>query len=129
VTALLRIPSAEMQTALAERAASKKLKILTILRGAAELCEIAHQSKADRVSKTKTPALKLARGNDTIDEERKPANWDSLLQLGKVPAWPLIVFSAQATCSTCELRDIASQSTCGRCPAVVMLEQLIAKAE
>ncbi len=127
VVALLKVPNAEMQIALAEKAVTKKYTIKAILVAAEKVCEVLHESKSDRVAKTKTPALKLARGKST-DEECKPTNWDALVQLGKVPAWELVIVSAKKTCGTCELRDIASQSTCGRCPAVVMLEALINKA-
>lgn len=128
VVALLNIPNPEMQIALAEKAVTKKLKIVSILVAASKLCEVLHETKADRVSKTKTPALKMAQGNAEQDEEREPNKWNALVQLGKAPKWPLVVAAAKTTCATCELRDIASQSTCGRCPAVVMIETLISEA-
>ncbi len=126
VDALLNLPTVEMQIALAENAVKKELKISSILLGAAKLQE-AIGSKSVGISKQKTPALKLAR-RTTNDEERKPAKWNALVQIGKVPAWELVLTSAKKTCGTCELRDIASQSTCGRCPAVVMLEALMDEA-
>jgi hypothetical protein len=98
------------------------------LQAASKVCEVLHETKSDRVAKTRTPALKLARANTSIDEETKPTKWDALRQIGKAPAWSLVTASAKKTCETCELRDIASQSTCGRCPAVVMLEALINEA-
>lgn len=126
VDALLGLPSVDMQIALAEKAAEKGLTIKAILVGAAKLHE-AIGSNPLGISKQKTPALKLAR-RTTDDEEHKPAKWNALVQVGKVPAWELVVASAKKTCGTCELRDIASQSTCGRCPAVVMLEALMDEA-
>lgn len=122
VNALLSIPKADMQIALAKKAVKENWTIKTSLKAIEKLAEVLGSKKKNEIRKGQNPALYITRRSD---EEKKPAKWDALLQVGKVPAWPLVLQSAKTTCADCELRDMASRSTCGRCPLVVMLTGLL----
>jgi len=75
--------------------------------------------KARISAKSGTPAVILA------EADKKPMQWDMLKQLGKVPAWELVVLSAERTCQKCPLRSMASRITCMDCGAVDMLRTLM----
>ncbi len=122
VEALLKMPNAEMQVAFAERVVKGGLKLKAIYDAAEDFCKAVNKPLGIR--KNQTPALVIAR-RDSENEEKEPPRWNALVQIGKVPAWPLIATSAKVTCATCELRDMANHSTCGRCPLVAMLEGLM----
>jgi ParB family transcriptional regulator, chromosome partitioning protein len=70
-------------------------------------------------SRSGTPSLILA------EAEAKPARWDMMKQLGRVPAWELVVLSAEQTCNKCPLRSMASRVTCSDCGAVDMLRAMM----
>lgn len=126
VDALLKMESSEMRVQLAKRAASQGLKIKTVV-AAAQSLQQAVRAPGAGIRKHQTPALVL--GNRKDDEEHEPPTWNALAQVGKLPAWSLVVRSAKQTCAKCELRDMANISTCGRCPAVVMIETLMQDAD
>lgn len=125
VLALLKLPKQEMQVELAERAIKHKLKITTIVTLAAQWTA-AVESKPLSKNKSKVPSLSLAMHTD---EEKQPPKWNALMELGKVPAWPLVANAARATCAECELRDMANHATCGRCPLVIVLEKMLESAK
>jgi ParB family chromosome partitioning protein len=81
---------------------------------------VQHGAQKARISaKSGTPAIILA------EAEAKPARWDMLKQLGKVPEWELVVLSAERTCQKCPLRSMASRITCRDCGAVEMLHKMM----
>lgn len=73
-------------------------------------------------AKSGTPALILS-------DAEKPAQWDALKQVGQLPAWELVVLSAERTCANCPLRSMASRITCMDCGAVDMLRTLMEVAD
>jgi hypothetical protein len=77
----------------------------------------------------KTPSLYLAAGQlaEDFDEEQPPSGWNMLQALDLVPPWELITKTAVRTCVECELSSVASEDVCGRCPAVMMLRDLVAE--
>jgi len=129
--ALINITNGNLQYELVQRAVKGGLKIKTILMAAARISEALGANpigmRKNGIRKEQTPALVLARRpeKNLKDEEHKPPKWDALKQIGKVPAWSLVVASAKKTCAECELRDMANESTCGRCPLVMVLESLM----
>lgn len=150
---LLKITDSEMQVAFVEKAIRGHINNKAIITAATDLFAMLEAEPLDLEKKTesvdvasspessvtrapkykrkkeyKTPALHLARYLEE-DEEKEPKQWPALLQLGKVPPWSQVVQAAQGTCSSCELRDMASNATCGRCPAVVMIEQLMSEVK
>ncbi len=125
--ALLTIPDTKAMIELARRAAEKKLTVKTVIIAAKQLSMMI-DGKPLKLRKDLNPALFLARrrsGLKADDDEQKPARWDAMKQVGKVPAWPLVLFATKETCARCELRDMASDTTCGNCPLVQMLEGLL----
>lgn len=71
------------------------------------------------------PALKFAAKREKYHHQRK---WGALQQLGKLPAWELVVSSAEATCDVCSLGTSASEIICRECPAVEMIAKLMRAA-
>ena len=53
----------------------------------------------------KTAAMKYA----NVQRDKQPRRWEAIQQLGKVPAWELIVESVDETCDNCLLRDVAQR--------------------
>ena len=51
--------------------------------------------------------------------------WDVLYQAGKVPSWGVVYKAAMNTCNACPLRPAASEKTCNKCVAAVMLREMI----
>lgn len=87
---------------------------------AVEKALTASRSKPKRtvIPKDETPAIVLSAAS-------KPASWDMLKQLGRVPEWELVVLSAARTCEKCPLRSMASRITCQDCGAVEILRKLM----
>ena len=71
-----------------------------------------------------TPALEIA-GQRVRVKRLPPLRWDMLRQLRQVPPWTVVVQAAKETCVACPLRSMASEKTCGDCPAVELLRRMV----
>ena len=123
---LLKITDRQVRIGLANRLFKHKVQLNGCLNAVERTLQMI-SSKAGRKPvdfKRGTPALKLA----DVDARQQPMKWGMLQQLGQVPAWSLVVRSAEHTCQECPLRDIASRSTCSDCGAVSMLRTLVEAA-
>lgn len=114
----------------------EKIQIRTAKRISRSGLSISGIEKAAEIIKTKlendpteafehefdTPALKFAAKRE---KHRNKRNWGALQQLGKLPAWNLVVQSADATCDVCSLGSSASETICRECPAVELLAKLM----
>lgn len=118
---LLNIKDSGTRVALARRLFKNKVSLKSCLvaveRTQRAVKESARAKKID--PKSGTPSLQLAEAQD------KPLRWDMLRQVGKLPAWELVVVSAERTCQACPLRSNASRFTCADCGAVDMLRRLM----
>jgi ParB family chromosome partitioning protein len=65
------------------------------------------------------PAVRFAHREPNL-----PA-WDVYAQLKKTPPWETVKRSAATVCNECELRSMASKTTCQDCPLVEMLSDLM----
>jgi ParB family chromosome partitioning protein len=113
---LLQIANPKTRIALAERLFEKRISL------SGSLIAIKKTMAALEPVQRKyswAPALTFA------EAECKPLKWDSLRQLGRVPAWELVVTSAESTCQACPLRDVASPLNCKGCAAVTLLQRLV----
>jgi ParB family chromosome partitioning protein len=123
--------TAEMQIGLAERAVVKHMTIPAVVEAAKRLNKALNDGSLKKDRAAKSPAMNVARkkyGPD-FDDETPPANWNALRQLGKALPWPVVVKAADAMCAICELRSMASESTCHNCPGVDLLGNLVSQAE
>lgn len=123
---LLRVHDVKVRTKLAKKIAEKGLTArqgLALVQSA--LGMMATPLKLD--AKKHSPALHLAqrRTGKEFDDERAPARWNALSQLGKVPPWERVAGTAAATCQRCALASMASEATCGQCPLVDYLTLLV----
>lgn len=118
---LLQIESKGDRVNLARHLWSHRVSLKGCLKAVGDAHRLAGaMAKAKKLDPRKgSPARQLA------EAEEKPRKWDMLKQLGKLPAWELVVHSADRTCELCPLRDIASQATCQDCGAVAMLRTLM----
>lgn len=132
---LLKLPP-KTRLRLATRAANNpNMKIQTIVKA----CQNLAAGKAKK--KLTRPAAQLAsiegqEGDVTAKELRlavaracKACNqFDVELMHGRAPAWSMVAHAADATCSSCDLKEM--QSICRTCPAVELLRNLkAAKAD
>jgi ParB family transcriptional regulator, chromosome partitioning protein len=120
---LLKIEDSQVRIGLANRLFTQKVQLKGCLNAVERTLQaMVSTSKGKAVDfKRGTPALKMA----DVDGTHEPMRWDMLRQLGRVPAWPLVVHTAEQTCRECSLRNIASISTCRDCPAVEMLRKMV----
>jgi ParB family chromosome partitioning protein len=131
VSALLSVEDPAAQLGVAERAVEHKMTIVGVVSYAYQISRALQSAKVRRGRKAKSPAMGMARQKYEldIDDETAPPNWTALEQLGTTVPWRVIVESVNRTCAGCELRSMASQEICGRCPAVDMLGHLVRQAE
>lgn len=131
VSALLSIDNPAAQVGLAERVIERKMTIPATVNAASQIKNALQSSKVRRGRKSKSPAMGMAREKYDIDvdDETEPPKWNALVQLGQAVSWSVIVESVNRTCAGCELRSMASEAVCGKCPAVDMLGHLVHQAE
>ena len=115
VRGLLSIKDSETRLQFARRLFDHKVSLRGCLNPLTQLNRMT--SPANKTMKKGTPAMILS----GADAARQPARWNILKQLEKVPAWDVVVRSAERTCADCPLRSIASHVTCSDCGAVTML--------
>jgi len=120
VLGLLRIEDPATRVALAGQLWKHRASLKACLKAVEEAHqmarELARAKKIDR--KSGSPARILA------EAQERPARWDMLRQLGRVPEWDLVVHAAEQTCESCPLRSMASRVTCEDCGAVAMLRKM-----
>jgi ParB/RepB/Spo0J family partition protein len=122
--ALLSIGDKEARVKLARRLARPGQSIQAVQTACANYIEAVTTTARIRED---APALVLARKEGKPTD--KPQYWDSLKQLGRVPAWDLVTAAARSTCDGCSLREVASAATCRGCAAVELLARLVRLAE
>jgi len=118
--ALLEIPDSAAQVKAAERLAASGAS----LKQAIIACEKVAQAIREQSRIVGTPALEIA-GQRVRVKRLPPLRWDMLRQLRQVPPWTVVVQAAKETCVACPLRSMASEKTCGDCPAVELLRRMI----
>jgi len=118
--ALLGIPDRAAQVKTAERLAASGAN----LNHAILACEKIAQAIREQSRIEGTPALEIA-GQRVRVRKLPLMKWDMLRQARQVPAWPVVVQAAKETCVACSLRSMASEKTCGDCPAVELLRRMI----
>lgn len=121
VDALLDVPDSKARIALANKFAEHH----TTVNASVEACKkVIGQLAAEQIVDG-VPSLKLAtKRTGTVNQ----LQWDALAQVGRLPPWLLVEIAARDTCKSCSLAEMASEVTCKDCPAVVMLIQMIGKA-
>lgn len=122
---LLQIEDRTTRVELARRLAKHKISLKGCLNAVSEAQRLVGQlARAKKFNPRKgAPALQLA------DADERPRRWGMLQQLGTLPAWELVVQSAEQTCDVCPLRSMASRATCEDCGAVVMLRKMVEAAK
>lgn len=121
---LLQIQDKPTRVELARQLWTRRVSLKGCLRAIGDAHRLAGVlAKAKKLDPRKgAPARQLA------EAEVKPRKWDMLKQLGRLPAWELVVHSAERTCDMCPLREMASRITCEECGAVSMLRTLMEEA-
>jgi ParB family chromosome partitioning protein len=120
VGALKKIPDSQARVKLAARLAANRSSIQTVIAAAARMTNLLKmQAASGAPEEIGVPAVRYARRVVEL-----PA-WDLACQLGRVPPWEVVAQAAERTCRRCTLRDMASRSTCGDCPAVELVSKMI----
>jgi len=120
---LLQIEDKDTRVELAHRLWDHRASLKACLKAVTETIQaIRSTPRRTRIPKDAVPSQVFA------EAEAKPANWDMLKQLGRVPEWELVVHAAEQTCERCSLRSIASRITCEQCGAVTMLRTMVEAA-
>lgn len=122
VLALKKIPDSRERVQLVQKAAERGLTANSIIRAANAL---AAERRGKRPTGEET-SLELA-----TERQGKPdlPRWNALVQVGRVLPWDVVEEAARATCRGCVLVFEASSQVCGQCPAVSILEAMLAKAQ
>lgn len=122
---LMKIDNKDARIGLAKSLASKKLT----LKGSKEACRrLALSLKSEKIDSIPSLYLASRKFNFNIDENTSPPGWSMLEVVKEVPPWDHISSSAIRTCQKCELLDVANVDVCGRCPAVILIEEIVNKA-
>lgn len=119
-SALLSVRDPELRINLAHKLARPGQSIKTV----EAACRNLKETLSAAVIKHEIPALHVAAIHSHARPE-KPARWDALKSLGRVPPWEAVTEAARATCNACSLREVASDKQCRECPAVDILRYLI----
>lgn len=117
VRSLLSIDDKDKRIKLARTLSEKEAGIDVCVKAAAKLAE----SQADLHGKS--PATTLVKKQP--DYKEKVAAWNGLASLGQLPPWKIARTSAEKTCKDCALSDVANHQTCGECPLVQMLNNML----
>ena len=115
ITALKSIPAGAERIKLATALAQRNATALMI-KGACHRYLLA-RGKLNKKNKKGSPAIDLV--------QHKPAEWDALYQINRVPPWPVITEATMATCDLCPMRSIASDATCRDCGLVIALQRMM----
>lgn len=115
ITALKSIPAGEerikLATALAQRRATANMIKFSCSR------YLSAKNKLKQKKVKGSPAIALV--------QNKPAEWDALYQINRVPPWPVITEAAMSTCDLCPMKSIASDITCRDCGLVIALQRMM----
>lgn len=120
--ALLNIPDQKVRIQFAQRVARPGIGIKGIQLAADKLVR---SLQREQPLTDGTPALQMAAKKAKRPNAGKPAGWDALRQLGKVPKWEVIRQVAKATCDNCSLQDMASETICRDCQAVELIRRMM----
>jgi hypothetical protein len=111
VAALMSIPDSETRIEIAKRLGARNATVKMVKKQ----CERFLEAKRQVKKFLKQPALEISRLTE------KPAEWDALYQVGKVPQWQKFM----DTCDNCSMRPIASDVICRDCPVVDLCRRLM----
>ncbi len=121
--ALLSIPQGDVRVKFAQRVARPGIGIKGIELAAAKLVQtLQHEQPLSEG----VPALQMAVKKLHRPTAGKPAGWDALHQLGKVPRWEVVRQVARATCDNCSLQEMANEAICRDCQAVELIRRMMA---
>ena len=121
VNSLLKIPDPNARIILCEKLAMRGLgKSNVALANSIEMLNKKLEGKLP-YKDSQVPSIKLAQKSKPVDLPK----WDILYQAGKVPSWGVIYKAAMNTCNACPLRPAASDKTCQKCSAAIMLREVI----
>lgn len=120
--ALLRIPDHETRVKFAQRVARPGIGVKGIEMASSKLVQAMQheQPLSDGI-----PAMQMAAKKGRRQNAGKPAGWDALRQLGKVPKWETVRQCARDTCDNCSLKDMASEAICRDCQAVELIRRMM----
>lgn len=120
--ALLGIPEREARVHFAQRVARPGMGIKGIELAATKLVQAMQR---EQPLSEGVPAMQMAAKKAKRVNAGKPAGWDALRQLGKVPKWETVRQTAKATCDNCSLQDMASEAICRDCQAVELIRRMM----
>jgi len=121
----MQIPDRVVRIQMTTELASKKNGLKASLKAA----HLAEEACSVQATEKTTPMPAMVYVSKKYKASGKPPRWDALQQLGKVPAWELVVKAAEQTCKGCSLSDIASSNSCGQCPAVDLIGLVMTEAK
>ncbi len=120
--ALMAIPNAparlKMALSLAKKQVALKPAVAACGKIARKLGGVADPESQRRAS------LRLA-GKRAHADRLPTREWNMLFQLNRVPPWQVVSEAAMGTCDMCALQAVASEETCGQCPAVILLAKML----
>ncbi len=122
-SALLDIPQSEARVKVAKQLADRSATIKAGIEACGRLQEALRGAS---IPKDETPAIRFS--TKKAGEINRPV-WNALMQVGRVPPWPLVEIGARNVCDRCGLRDFASETTCKGCALVDMLIEMIGKSK
>ena len=121
INSILKIPDTNARVILCEKLAARGLgKSQVALSNSIEMLNKKLEGKLP-YKDDQVPSMELIQKSKRADLPK----WDILYQAGKVPSWGVIYKAAMNTCNTCPLRPAASEKTCQRCAAAVLLREII----
>ena len=121
-SSLSSIEDKDVRIKMAVKLARPGIKIATIERA----CQTYNNSLTDRI-KDQVPAIAVA--EKRRKKQVRIAAWDLLSQVGLLPEWKYVVKASEKVCSACSLHDMASPKICGECPAVIIVQEMMALSE
>jgi ParB family chromosome partitioning protein len=121
IDALYAIPQGKIRIEFALGAAARSATIKAIVASSARLLK-AMQDKTIKGA----PAIVI--GKRAAKPKQNLPQWDALSHSKKLPPWSLFVTQVEATCASCSLREVASESTCRDCPMVDLVHRLLEQA-
>ena len=123
--ALLDIPNETSRVKMAKSLADKGAALLPSIAA----CKRAAKLLSGGVDKRGSSVMLALAARKAKLEQLPPPEWNMLFQLNRVPPWPVVSEAAMMTCDECAFRQVASEETCGQCPAVEMLARLLKGVE
>lgn len=119
VEALLSIKDSGVRVKLAILLANRKASAKAGIEACARMNE---KLIEETISPDELPAMKLT--FKKTGELRRPL-YDVMAAIGKVPPWLLVEICARDVCGRCELREVASDTTCRGCTLVEFLREMV----